>query len=201
MKIRHIPACILSLATLLGFAGCEIIDIAVPPGAGYGPGSSYGPGYDQGYGADSAYGPGGGYGPGGAYGYGGGHGPGSGYGTPSRPPGYRPPQGGYYGGSGYPGGGSYGGSGGYYGGGPSRPPVYSRIEVLSARWQSERRTADVTDALQDLLDRGQYSFKAENQTFGADPDKGQHKRFVVRYRSRGETRTVTANEGDRVSIR
>lgn len=82
-----------------------------------------------------------------------------------------------------------------------RPPVYSRISVLSARWQSDRRGADVTLIVQDMLDRGVDTFRANNQTFGVDPDKGHHKRLHLRYRSRGEIRTMVVNEGETVRIR
>lgn len=108
-------------------------------------------------------------------------GPGCGY--PPAPP----PYGGGYGFGGY--------------GGGCRPPVYSRVTVLSARWQSERRGADVTMLVQDMLDRGTDTFKADNRTFGVDPDKGKHKRLYVRYRARGETRTLVVNEGETVRIR
>lgn len=115
---------------------------------------------------------------------------GPGYGYPPPPPPPPPPYGGGY----------------YYGPRPGRPggwrpPVYSRVSVLSARWESERRSADVTDIVQDMLDRGVDTFRAENRTFGIDPDKGRHKRLYVRYRVRGETRTLMADEGDTVRIR
>jgi hypothetical protein len=69
------------------------------------------------------------------------------------------------------------------------------LEVVRARYGSDRRYNDVSDIVQRYADQGVRSFYVNNESMRGDPDKGDKKFLTVEYVNRGRRYRETAKEG------
>ncbi|RZL39629.1 MAG: hypothetical protein EOP35_03290 [Rubrivivax sp.] len=84
--------------------------------------------------------------------------------------------------------------------GGQRPPP-GRLIVDSARYGSDGRWNDVTQALRAQLRGDRFEVEVRNELFGVDPAPGRRKTLEVTYRfDNGRSRTVRVNEGDMLRL-
>ncbi len=79
-----------------------------------------------------------------------------------------------------------------------------RIEVIQAAYGGldgkVPRGRDVTQTVQQLVDRGRTSFVANNENLGGDPARGTDKHFAMSYRVGTTTYTFACDEGQTVTV-
>lgn len=68
------------------------------------------------------------------------------------------------------------------------------IEILQASYGVKGAAIDVRRRVQDLVNRGEFSFPVSNQFFGADPAPRRGKGLYVVYVANGRQHTQTVNE-------
>lgn len=84
--------------------------------------------------------------------------------------------------------------------GEEKAPPPPRVEIIQARYQSaDGRGADVTEKVQELVNRGDYVVPANNSLFG-DPVVNVVKHLMVRFKVDGVEKTVTAPENGLVEL-
>ncbi len=69
------------------------------------------------------------------------------------------------------------------------------LEVIRARYGTDRRYSDVSDIVQRYANQGVRSFYVNNETMRGDPDKGRKKFLTVEYVNRGRRYRDTVKEG------
>jgi hypothetical protein len=77
---------------------------------------------------------------------------------------------------------------------------WNDLRLISARYGSGGRTADVTGRLQSRVNNGILRVQVNNDTMGGDPAPNQTKQLNMQYLYQGRQRTITVREGDYVQI-
>jgi hypothetical protein len=75
------------------------------------------------------------------------------------------------------------------------------VRIVRASWGVQGRGSDVTDRVQALVNRGQFSFPVTTRFFGFDPAPGRSKGVFVVYRANGRQFTQEASEGSTFTFR
>ena len=70
----------------------------------------------------------------------------------------------------------------------------SALEIIRATYGVKGADINVAGRLQNLVDRGQYSFPVTNEFFGRDPASGRVKGVYVVYSTNGRQFTQTMGE-------
>ncbi len=69
------------------------------------------------------------------------------------------------------------------------------LEVIRARYGTDRKGFDVSDIVQGYANRGVRSFYVNNASMGGDPEKAKKKELTVEYVNRGRRYRDSAKEG------
>jgi len=77
---------------------------------------------------------------------------------------------------------------------------WSDLRVISARYGSGGRVADVTGRLQGMVNNGILRVRVDNDSMGGDPAPGQPKQLNLQYLYQGRQRSMTVREGNYVQI-
>lgn len=73
---------------------------------------------------------------------------------------------------------------------PCEPGLY----IVTARYYTASRSADVTAQVRALVEGGAHSFVVTNEAMGGDPHVGVEKVLEVRWRAQGREEVVRARE-------
>ncbi|RZJ12973.1 MAG: hypothetical protein EOP39_02285 [Rubrivivax sp.] len=85
--------------------------------------------------------------------------------------------------------------------GRSRGTATGGLVIERARYGSDNRWADVTEALRAQVRGDRLDVEVRNELFGVDPAPGQHKTLELTYRSgNGQTSTVRVGENDALRL-
>jgi hypothetical protein len=79
--------------------------------------------------------------------------------------------------------------------------VLAPITIIQAVYGAVQGSADVRSKVQDLVDRGDINFKADNATLGPDPAKGHDKHFAMTYKVGSSTYSYACKENDMVHVK
>ncbi len=80
--------------------------------------------------------------------------------------------------------------------------VLAPITIIQAVYGAVQGTADVRSKVQDLVDRGDINFKADNATLvPKDPAKGHDKHFAMTYKVGSSTYSYACKENDMVHVK
>ena len=77
---------------------------------------------------------------------------------------------------------------------------WNDLRVISARYGSGGRTADVAGRLQGMVNNGILRVRVNNDSMGTDPAPNQPKHLQLHYLYQGRQRSMTVREGDYVQI-
>jgi len=77
---------------------------------------------------------------------------------------------------------------------------WNDLRIISARYGSGGRVADVTARLQGAVNNGAIRVKVNNDSMGGDPAPSQRKQLHVQYFYQGRQRNVTVHEGNYLQI-